>query len=52
MIHRTGKRASHKSKEYSVAIKDTETDDREESTKDMESNDHAVSVLYILSVQL
>ncbi|KAI8068991.1 hypothetical protein BDF21DRAFT_345408 [Thamnidium elegans] len=41
MIHRTGKRAGHKSEKYSVAIKNTDTDDKERKKETVESNDHA-----------
>ncbi|KAI7892750.1 uncharacterized protein EV154DRAFT_418223 [Mucor mucedo] len=41
MIHRTGKRASHTTKKYSVAIQAVESDEKEDSTKALESNDHA-----------
>lgn len=51
MIHRTGKRASHTTEKYSVAIKPVETDNKEEETfTSLESNDHAVS--YKISVRL
>lgn len=44
MIHRTGKRASHTTKKYSVAIQAVNVDAKEESDKASESNDCAVSI--------
>lgn len=44
MIHRTGKRASHTIEKYSVAIQAVEMDNKEEDAKNLESNDHAVSI--------
>jgi hypothetical protein len=44
MIHRTGKRASHESKEYSLGIEAIETDHKEEEgLEGVDSNDHDVS---------
>lgn len=44
MIHRTGKRVIHKSKEYSVAIETIETDHKEEEgLEGTDSIDHGVS---------
>jgi hypothetical protein len=42
MIHRTGKRALHKSKTYSVNIEAVEIEERDEKTEaSTDSDDHA-----------
>lgn len=48
MIHRTGKRASHTTKKYSVTIQAVESDEKEDISKASESVDHAVSIFVLL----